>query len=40
MMVGFTDGTLMEFSEPAVIAAVVYEAATDNKDQLGKRWHG
>lgn len=34
MMVGFTDGALMEFSEPEVIAAVVYEAATDNKDQL------
>jgi NAD(P)-dependent dehydrogenase (short-subunit alcohol dehydrogenase family) len=30
---GFSDGTLMEFSEPEVIAAVVYEAATDGKDQ-------
>ncbi|SHN23631.1 SDR family oxidoreductase [Chitinophaga sp. CF418] len=34
MAVGFTDGTLMEFSEPEVIAVVVYEAATDGKDQL------
>jgi NAD(P)-dependent dehydrogenase (short-subunit alcohol dehydrogenase family) len=33
MATGFTDGTLMEFSEPEVIAAVVYEAATDGKDQ-------
>lgn len=31
---GFTDGTLMEFSEPEIIAAVVYEAATDRKDQV------
>jgi len=31
---GFTDGTLMEFSEPEVIAGVVYTAATDGKDQL------
>ena len=31
---GFTDGTLMEFSESKVIADVVYRAATDNKDQL------
>jgi len=31
---GFTDGTLMEFSEPEVIAEVVYHAATDEKDQL------
>lgn len=33
MTVGFTDGTLMEFSEPEVIAEVVYKAATDEKDQ-------
>jgi NAD(P)-dependent dehydrogenase (short-subunit alcohol dehydrogenase family) len=31
---GFTDGTLMEFSESALIAEVVYKAATDEKDQL------
>lgn len=31
---GFTDGTLMEFSESEVIAEVVFEAATDEKDQL------
>ncbi|WP_221392752.1 SDR family oxidoreductase [Dyadobacter sp. NIV53] len=31
---GFTDGTLMEFSETIVIAEVVYLAATDEKDQL------
>jgi len=30
---GFSDGTLMEFTEPSVIAEVVFEAATDNKDQ-------
>lgn len=34
MMEGFTDGTLMQFSEPEVIAAVVFEAATDGRDQL------
>ncbi len=34
MMEGFTDGTLMKFTEPDIIAAVVYEAATDGKDQL------
>ena len=34
MMEGFTDGTLMAFSEVEAIAAVVYEAATDNKDQV------
>lgn len=34
MMEGFTDGTLMEFSETEVIADVVYRAATDGKDQL------
>jgi hypothetical protein len=34
MMEGFTDGTLMEFTEPELIAAVVYRAATDEKDQL------
>lgn len=31
---GFTDGSLMQFSEPSLIAGVVYEAATDGKDQL------
>lgn len=31
---GFTDGTLMEFSDAAVIADVVYEAATDQKDKV------
>ncbi|TDQ08064.1 SDR family oxidoreductase [Pedobacter metabolipauper] len=31
---GFTDGTLMEFSEPETIADVVYRAATDEKDQV------
>ncbi len=30
----FTDGTLMEFTEATLIAEVVYEAATDGKDQL------
>lgn len=30
----FADGTLMEFTEPEIIAGVVYEAATDGKDQL------
>lgn len=34
MTEGFTDGTLMEFSESEVIAEVVYQAATDEKDQL------
>lgn len=34
MMEGFTDGTLMKFTEAEAIAAVVYEAATDGKDQL------
>lgn len=34
MMEGFNDGTLMEFTEPEAIAEVVYQAATDNKDQL------
>jgi hypothetical protein len=31
---GFTDGTLMEFTEAEQIAEVVYQAATDAKDQL------
>ncbi|MET3981176.1 NAD(P)-dependent dehydrogenase (short-subunit alcohol dehydrogenase family) [Mucilaginibacter sp. UYP25] len=30
----FTDGTLMEFTEAEQIAEVVYQAATDEKDQL------
>lgn len=30
----FSDGTLIEFTEPETIAEVVYEAATDGKDQL------
>lgn len=34
MTEGFTDGTLMEFSDSEVIAEVVYQAATDEKDQL------
>lgn len=34
MMEGFTDGTLMQFTEADIIAATVYEAATDNRDQL------
>ncbi len=34
MMEGFNDGTLMEFTEPEVIAEVVYQAATDHKDKL------
>ncbi|WP_254561062.1 SDR family oxidoreductase [Dyadobacter diqingensis] len=34
MTEGFTDGTLMEFSDPEVIAAVVYLAATDESDQI------
>jgi NAD(P)-dependent dehydrogenase (short-subunit alcohol dehydrogenase family) len=31
---GFSDGTLMEFTEAEHIAEVVYQAATDEKDQL------
>ena len=34
MTEGFSDGTLMEFSDSEVIAEVVYVAATDEKDQL------
>jgi NAD(P)-dependent dehydrogenase (short-subunit alcohol dehydrogenase family) len=34
MMEGFTDGTLMQFTEADNIAATVYEAATDGRDQL------
>ncbi len=34
MMEGFTDGTLMEFTEANLIADVVYEAATDGDDKL------
>jgi hypothetical protein len=34
MMEGFSDGTLMEFTESVLIAEVVYRAATDEKDQL------
>jgi len=34
MTEGFNDGTLMEFTEADEIAKVVYEAATDQKDQL------
>jgi len=34
MMEGFQDGTLMEFTDPEVIAEVVYFAATDGEDQL------
>ena len=30
----FSDGTLIEFTPPSQIAEVVYEAATDGKDQL------
>jgi len=30
----FSDGTLMEFTDPDLIAEVVYEAATDGKDQV------
>lgn len=30
----FSDGTLIEFTEPEKIAEVVFEAATDEKDQL------
>lgn len=34
LMEGFQDGTLMEFTEAAEIAEVVYRAATDGEDQL------
>ncbi|MES2829346.1 MAG: SDR family oxidoreductase [Bacteroidota bacterium] len=34
MTEGFNDGTLMEFTEAEQIAEVVYQAATDEKDQL------
>ncbi len=34
MTEGFTDGTLMEFTEAENIAAVVYQAATDQQDKL------
>ncbi|WP_229254055.1 hypothetical protein [Dyadobacter sp. NIV53] len=35
MMSGFEDGsTNVVFSEPEQIAAIIYEAATDNKTQL------
>lgn len=34
MMEGFQDGTLMEFTEAAEIAEVVYRAATDGEDRL------
>ncbi|NCD72096.1 SDR family oxidoreductase [Mucilaginibacter agri] len=34
MTEGFSDGTLMEFTEAEKIAEVVYKAATDEKDQL------
>ncbi len=34
LMEGFTNGTLMKFTDPQLIAEVVYEAATDGKDQL------
>ncbi|WP_342327456.1 SDR family oxidoreductase [Pedobacter sp. FW305-3-2-15-E-R2A2] len=33
MMLGFQDGSLIHFSEPEEIAAVIYQAATDGKDQ-------
>jgi len=33
MMEGFQNGSLIHFSEPEEIAAVIYEAATDGKDQ-------
>lgn len=33
MMEGFQDGSLIHFSEPEQIAAVIYQAATDGKDQ-------
>lgn len=31
---GFTDGTLMEFTDSAVIAETVFQAATDERDQI------
>ena len=34
MTEGFSNGELMYFSEPDAIAQVVYDAATDGKDQL------
>lgn len=34
MMQGFESGELIHFSEPAAIAEVVYEAATDGKPQM------
>ena len=34
MTEGFNDGTLMEFTEAEQVAQVVYEAATDQKDQI------
>ena len=34
MTEGFSDGTLIEFTEAEQIADVVYQAATDGKDQL------
>ncbi len=33
MMEGFQDGSMIHFSEPEEIAAVIYEAATDEKDK-------
>jgi NAD(P)-dependent dehydrogenase (short-subunit alcohol dehydrogenase family) len=34
MMIGFQNGELIHFSAPEAIAAVVYQAATDGKDQM------
>ena len=34
MSEGFSDGTLMQFTDPEVIAGVVFEAATDGRDQV------
>jgi NAD(P)-dependent dehydrogenase (short-subunit alcohol dehydrogenase family) len=34
MIAGFNDGSLMQFSPAEAIAQVVYEAATDGKDQM------
>lgn len=34
MMDGFRSGELIHFSEPEAIAEIVYEAATDGKDQM------
>lgn len=34
MMDGFSKGELIHFSEPGVIAEIVYQAATDGKDQM------